>query len=87
MMPLTVLELQYFLKSFEDRVEGIYRCATASVEFGADGAGVVMTSWDRTADEAMDGIQDRIDFAQEFQNATELALMVRSNWKPEPVEI
>lgn len=86
MNPLTVQELQAYLQRLPGRVEGHYECATASIEFAADGGGVLMTSWDRMADEAMDGVEDRVDFAGEFENATELALMVRTGWMPEPVE-
>lgn len=87
MNPLTVQELQAYLRRWPGRIDGLYECATASIEFGTDGGGVVMTSWDRMADEAMDGVEDRVDFANEFANATELALMVRTDWMPEPVEV
>jgi len=79
MKPLTVGELQVFLKRLIGLREGETECAVASVEFGPDGGGVILTSWDR--------FEERLELAHEFENPTELALMVRTGWMPVAVEI
>jgi len=78
MIPLTVVELQTFIRGLIGRQEGYMKCAVASVEFGPDGGGVILTSWD--------GIE-RIDLVYEFENPTELALMVRTGWLPQAVAV
>lgn len=79
MNPLTIVEVQAFLKKLAGLHEGETDCVAATVEFGSDGGGMICTSWER--------FDERLELAHEFENPTGLALMVRTGWMPQAVQI
>jgi hypothetical protein len=79
MNPLTIVEVQAFLKKFVGLHERETDCVAASVEFGPDGGGIIHTSWER--------FDERLELAHELENPTELALMVRTGWMPQAAAV
>ena len=79
MKPLTVVEIQRFLKGMIGRKKARRVCVSAAVEFGADGGGILRTSWERSS-------HKRVDSYREFESPTELALYVRTGLIPGRVQ-
>lgn len=70
MKPLTFVEIQRFLKALIGRKQAQRVCVAATVEFGADGGGIIATAWQRGSGKCFKSWR-------EFESATELALFVR----------